>query len=381
LIFNAETQRKTTEIMIAIRNRTLLIKIFASLCLSVSFLVFSGCGKRGLPVPPKEKVLQRVEITGFQRGNQIILSWKMPARNAKKGSVTNISRADIYRLAEPLNAPLHLSEEEFANRSTLVAALALTNADFGAKALSYKDALEFAGQPARLRYAVRFVNASGQKAGFSNALLIEPTSKVAASPTELVADASQDAIRLKWLPPVANIDGSTPPSLLGYNVYRSTSQKEPGKLLNRSPITSAGFDDEFFEFGKDYFYFVRALSIGTQAEPIESAESNIVRFKAVDTFAPAAPSAITVAASPTMISIFWAVNIEKDIVGYKIYRSEDKDLQKDKWTLVTPELLKSNTFQDTKVEADKTYYYYLIATDKFGNVSEASEIVSETAPE
>ena len=151
-------------------------------------------------------------------------------------------------------------------------------------------------------------------------------------------------------------------------------------MLNKTPVTAAGFDDEFFDFGKEYYYFVRAISIGTQAEPIESAESNILKFKAVDTFAPAAPSAITVAAAPTAISIFFAVNIEKDVVGYKIYRSEDKDLPTDKWTPLTPELLKTNTFQDAKVESGKTYFYYLTATDKFGNVSEPSEVVSETVP-
>ena len=82
-------------------------------------------------------------------------------------------------------------------------------------------------------------------------------------------------------------------------------------------------------------------------------------------------------------SRFWgviAVNPEKDVVGYKIYRSIDKDLTKDQWTLLTPELLKTNTFQDTKVESGKTYYYYMTATDKFGNVSDLSEVVSETVP-
>lgn len=339
-----------------------------------------GCGKRGAPVPPKERVLQRVDISGFQRGNQIILSWQMPARNAKKGSVLNISRADIYRLAEPINAPLQLSEEDFANRSNLIAAMPITDADFGLKSLTYKDTLEFAGQASRLRYAIRFVNASGQKAAFSNAMLIEPTSKVAVNPTVLTAEAAQDAIRLKWLPSQANIDASTPVSILGYNVYRSTSLKEPGKLLNKAPVTAANFEDEFFEFEKEYYYFVRAVSVGTQAEPIESAESNVLKFKAVDTFAPSPPSAITVAAAPTTISIFFAVNVEKDIVGYKIYRSTDQNIPLDQWTLMTPELLKTNTFRDTKVESEKTYYYYLTATDKFGNVSEPSEIASETVP-
>ena len=248
------------------------------------------------------------------------------------------------------------------------------------KTLTYKDTLEFAGQAARLTYAIRFVNASGQKAAFSNALLIEPTSKVASNPNQLTAEATQDAIRLTWQPSRSNIDTSTPPSLLGYNIYRSTSPKEPGRLLNKIPVTSASYDDEFFEFGKEYYYFVRAVSVGTQAEPIESAESNVLKFKAVDTFAPAAPASITVAAAPTTISIFWPVNLQKDVVGYRIFRSEDKDMPKDKWMLLTPELLKTTTFQDTKVESGKTYFYYLTAMDNFNNVSEPSEIVSETVP-
>ncbi len=343
-------------------------------------LLSIGCGKRGVPVPPKERVLQRVEISGYQRGNQVILSWKMPTRNAAVGSVLNISRADVYRLAEPVTAPLQLSEEEFANRSTLVAAMPITNADFGAKELLYKDTLAFAGQAARLRYAIRFVNASGQKAAFSNSLLIEPTSKVAGTPGSLVAEPSQDAIRLKWQPPASNIDGSAPVSILGYNIYRSTSEKVPAIKLNKTPLSATDFDDDFFDFGTDYFYFVRAVSVGVQAEPVESSESNIVKFKAVDTFAPTAPSAITVAAAPGTISIFFAVNPEKDIAGYKIYRSTDANLPKARWDLLTPEFVKTNTFQDTKIESGKTYYYYLTATDKAGNVSPPSETVSETAP-
>lgn len=352
----------------------------APLTLLALVVLISACGKRGVPTPPKERVLQRVEISGYQRGNQIVLSWKMPARNASTGSVLNISRADIYRLAEPVTSPLQLSEEEFANRSTLIAAMPISVADFGNKTIFYKDSLAFAGQAARLRYAIRFVNAEGQKAAFSNSLLIEPTSKVASGPSSLLAEASQDATRLKWDAPKTNIDGSTPVSTFGYNIYRSTSEKEPGKMLNKTPVTATGFDDEFFEFGKDYYYFVRAVSVGVQAEPVESHESNVIKFKAIDTFAPSAPSAITLAAAPNTISIFFAVNPEKDIAGYKIYRSTHRDVDKLRWQLLTPEFLKTNTFQDNKVESGKTYYYYITATDKAGNVSPLSDVVSETVP-
>jgi fibronectin type 3 domain-containing protein len=275
---------------------------------------------------------------------------------------------------------LQLSEEEFSNRSTLIAALALTDADFGLKTINYKDELEFAGQAARIRYAIRFVNSSGQKAAFSNTFLIEPTSKIASSPSDLVAKASQESISLRWHAPTTNVDGSSPASILGYNVYRSISAKEPAKLLNQTPVKATEFNDEFFEFEKDYFYFVRAVSLGTGAAPVESAESNIVKFKAVDVFPPSAPGSITLAAAPGVISIFFAVNPEKDVIGYKIYRSEDPDIPKEQWKLLTPELSKTNTYQDLRLPSGKVIYYYITAVDKFGNVSQPSEVVSERVP-
>src|SRR5215203_5255101 len=213
--------------------------------IAVVLLIGLSCGKRKPPQPPEEKVAQRVEITGFQRGNQVVLSWTMPAKNAQKGSLLNIDRADVYRLAEPLSSPPTLSEEEFASRSTLVASLKIRDSDFEAKALSYSDTLQFAGQAARLRYAIRFVNSSGQKAAFSSFLLLEPAAKIAGSPTSLSATLTQEAVALDWDPPTANVDLSTPINLLGYNVYRSSSEDVPGKLLNKTPISDTSFRDEF----------------------------------------------------------------------------------------------------------------------------------------
>lgn len=351
----------------------------AALALSVLGLV-GACGKRKPPLPPTERVMQRADVSGFQRGNQVILSWKMPMLNAPAGSVLNVSRADVYRLTEQLNAPQSLSEEEFASRSQIVATIPLTGDDFGAKTLQYTDTLQFAGQPARIRYAIRFVNASGQRAAFSNFFLLEPTARVATAPRSLVTRLSQEAIRLSWTPPASNVDGTTASNIMGYNIYRAESEKSPAKLQNQTPVGNTAFEDRFFDFEKQYYYFVRAVSLGTNAAPIESSESNIVNIKPVDSFPPSAPAAITIAATPTAISIFFPANPETDVEGYNVYRSEDANLPNDQWTLLNKELLKANTYQDGAVQSGKTYFYYVIAIDKYKNVSEASEVVSETVP-
>jgi len=324
--------------------------------------------------------MQRAEVSGFQRGNQVILSWKMPMLNAAEGSLLHISRADVYRLTERLDAPQSLSEEEFASRSQVVATIPLTKEDFGAKTLQYTDTLQFAGQAARIRYAIRFVNASGQRAAFSNFFLLEPAARIASAPGSLAFDLSQEALRLKWNPPAENVDGSTPANILGYNVYRSQSERSPAMLLNQTPVSDAVFEDRFFEFERDYFYFVRAVSLGTNAAPSESSESNILKIKPRDTFAPSAPAAITIAATPTSISLFFPANPETDVEGYSIYRSTDGNLPKAEWTLLTKDLWKATTYRDESIEGGKTYFYYVTATDKYKNVSPASEVVSETVP-
>ncbi|MCU1288395.1 MAG: Fibronectin type protein [Acidobacteria bacterium] len=355
-------------------NKTALAFTLCALLITIS------CGKRKPPLPPVESVSQRVEINGFQRGGQIILSWRMPARNASEGNVLSINRADIYRLVEAADSPLTLTEEEFASRSTLIGNLQISNSDFALQRLTYTDTLEFAAQPVRIRYAIRFVNNSGQKAAFSNFLLIDPSANVAGNPEALSASVSQDGVLLKWQAPRANINGSVPVNILGYNLYRSDSKNDTAKLLNAAPVSDTNYSDNLFEFNKEYFYFVRSVSVGGGGEPVESLESNIVRITPVDAFPPSAPGAITIAAAPLNLSIFFATNPEKDIAGYRIYRSTDPNLSKSVWTLLTKELLTANTFQDTNVETGKTYYYYLTAVDTAGNISEPSEIVSETLP-
>jgi hypothetical protein len=346
----------------------------------VALLISAGCGKRKPPLPPIEKVPQRVEISGFQRGNKIHLSWTMAARNAADGSVLNISRADIYRLTEPANSSSNLSEEEFASRSTLIATIPISDSDFARKQMTFTDTLNFAGQSARIRYAIRFANATGQKAGFSNFLVIEPTAKAADVPKDLKFNVSQNSIGISWNPPTQNIDGSTPPNILGFNIYRIDDEKNVQKVLNNSPVTNNEFADKTFEFERNYTYFVRTVSLGSNGVPLESADSEVIKVFPKDNFPPSAPGSVTVAASPNTISIFFASNIENDIAGYKIYRSTDRNLPKSEWSLLTPQLLTTNTFQDTSVESGKTYFYYLTAVDKFGNVSETSDVVSETVP-
>jgi predicted phage tail protein len=359
------------------------IQITLLVALLVSFGV--ACGKRRPPLPPTERVQQRTEsLSGIQRGNQVILSWPAPRRNAPDPSVQSIRRIDVYRLAEKPRAPLPLTEEEFAARSTLIGSVTYDEIKNAGDTLTYTDNLELSGEPTRLRYAVRYVNAAGQRAAFSNFLLLEPAARVAKPPTLIATgkEISEAAITISWEPPVANIDGSTPVNLLGYNIYRvaeSESEVSPAPM-NTVLVAGTRYVDQTFKFGETYRYIVRSVSLGTEGGQVESLNSNSIAVSPKDVFAPSAPTSITVAAAPGRLSIFFPANPEADVAGYNIYRSTDPDLPKGQWTKLNGSLLTRTTFQDEKVESGKRYYYYLTAVDEAGNVSVESEVVSEVVP-
>jgi hypothetical protein len=359
----------------------LTITVIAVLLASVAV----GCGKRRPPQPPIERVQQRTELlSGAQRGNQVILSWPAPLRNAPDSSVQSIRRIDVYRLAEKPEAPLPLTEEEFSARSTLVGSVTYDEIRNAGDNVSYVDRLELAGQPTRLRYAISYVNAAGQHAAFSNFLLIEPAARVAQPPTLVSTgvEIAEAGITISWQPPSANIDGSTPVNLLGYNVYRENeSQTEFGQTpLNTALITGTQYLDKAIKFGENYRYVVRSVSLGTEGAQVESLNSDTVSVSPRDVFAPSAPAELSIVAAPGRISIFFPANPESDIAGYNVYRSTDPNLPKDGWTKLNPALLTRTTFQDDRVEAQRRYYYYITATDLVGNVSPPSEVVSETVP-
>ncbi len=361
------------------------IKLPFALCLVTLLFSVHGCGKRRPPQPPVEGVPQRTELlSGFQRGNQIILNWPAPRRNAPDGSVQSIRRVDIFRLAEEADDPLSLTEEEFSTRSTLIGSVPFEAIQGEGGTITYTDVLTL-NEPVRLRYAVRYVNASNQRASFSNFLIIEPAAAISQPPVlDPKPEVTQDAINVRWNAPSANLDGSTPANLLGYNVYRSArTPNEParGPLNGDQPLNATQFPDRTFNFGEEYSYIVRAVSLGTGGLPVESLDSNAVTLTPVDIFPPASPGRPTAGpAGSGRISIFFPANVERDVVGYNLFRSTDENLPKERWTRLNRALLTRTTFQDDAAQTGVKYFYYVTAVDSAGNTSPSSEVESETAP-
>src|SRR5262249_56632036 len=114
------------------------------------------------------------------------------------------------------------------------------------------------------------------------------------------------------------------------------------------------------------------------SDVIESDASRPFNHTPKDTFPPAPPKPITIASINSIVSVFWPLSAEPDVVGYNIYRTEDENAPPEKWVKLNSDLYKTASFRDDHVQVGKKYFYQITAVDASGNESARSETASET---
>src|SRR5215813_9370994 len=98
-----------------LRRNGHILRLSLSLSLFISVFL-PACGKVGPPLPPERRETLHVEnLNVEQRGAHLILS--LPFTRTPK---TPLQRIDVYRLVEPLDAPMGLPIETFSERASVV---------------------------------------------------------------------------------------------------------------------------------------------------------------------------------------------------------------------------------------------------------------------
>jgi hypothetical protein len=200
-------------------------------------------------------------------------------------------------------------------------------------------------------------------------------------------EVTQSAIELSWAAPklAAEDSGLT---VSAYHVYRGeldgcapvpaggdlSHAKWKNPLILLAPAQSNAYSDTFFEFGKTYVYLVRSVTIA-EGSPIESDDSAPAMVTPRDTFPPAEPQNVVAAVLPgpngaLVVDLSWSLNVESDLAGYRIYRSEKEG---ERGQLLQTDVLPSPAFRDSYVEAGHRYWYSVTAMDRAGNESSASQ--------
>ena len=206
--------------------------------------------------------------------------------------------------------------------------------------------LERHGLSQTLRYAVRVLDRRGRPSAWVAAP--DLVMLVAADPpVGLTAEPTGAGVRLVWSGAAES----------GYNLYRSIADGA-SVALNEVPIRAEEFLDEDARIGEVYTYRVRALLADGRPRR-ESADSDAAIVTAVDEFAPQPPQGLVAVQEGAGVRLFWDPSPERDVAGYRVYRSLDGAA----FVAIGPDLLEHPLYLDTVVRAGQRVRYRVTAVD------------------
>jgi hypothetical protein len=206
-----------------------------------------------------------------------------------------------------------------------------------------------------LRYVI--IGRAGNRPGTPSPVLEVPlVATVPPPPQNAQATYDETSVKLSW--------GAEPTET--FRVYRSVDGKEDGPALNAAPLTTPAFTAPV-EFGVERCFLIRAAVVRGPVS-IESDPSAPVCLKAVDTFATAAPTGLSLLPTEDHNQLTWTAVSAPDLAGYLVFRAEEGVPAR----ALTPEVITDTNYTDRTVKSGAHYTYTVVAVDKAGNRSAPS---------
>jgi hypothetical protein len=356
------------------------------------FLLAAGCGAPGEPLPPTPPIPQAIaDLAGKQAGDGVLLTFTMPGKSTLGEKLQQLPAFEVLR--GTLRADGTPDPKSFRVVDTVPGALVARYSQRGlvqfVDPVSPSDPQLRSGQPFVYRVHTLFSAKRPSPDSKDVTLRLYP---VAERITSLDASVTEQGIELKWPAPTRTSAGDPLSGLEGYHVYRGelepatagVAASDPQQAKWKSPLLQLGatpttdYRDSGFDYGKTYAYLVRSL-IESPGGALESSDSPLAIVTPKDTFPPAAPQAIVVAIQPeaapgsVAVELSWSINVEPDLAGYRVYRSEQEGVR---GVLLTPDLLPSPAYRDNSVRSGQHYWYTVTAVDRSGNESAPSLAVA-----
>ena len=354
------------------------------------FYFLAGCGAPGEPRAPSPQVPAAIaDLSARQDGDGVQLSFSPPSKSISGESLASAPAVEILRGS--LKPDGSADSRSFRVVDTIPGAL-IDNYGSG-NHLQITDPIapeEIKAHPgAAVAYEVRTRVSQKRASADSNVVFVRiyPVPERIAS---VEARLTESAIELSWPAPARTSAGdplSSAPTR--YRIYRaeavtpsaaSSSTQVPSQGRREPPsaslatVESNSYSDTSFNFDRTYIYTVRSV-IQVEGQELESSVSGAVTVAPRDTFPPAAPQGLVAALLPgatpgTFVAeLSWSINLETDLAGYRVYRSEQENV---KGQLLTVELLPAPADRDTSVERGHRYWYTVTAVDRAGNESAPS---------
>jgi len=356
------------------------------------FLLAAGCGAPGEPQPPTPPVPQAIaDLTAKQAGDGVLLTFTMPGKSTLGERLQQVPTFEVLRgTVQPDGTP---DPKSFRVVDTVPGTLVARYSQRGQvqfiDPVSPTDPQLRSGQPFVYRVRTLF---SPKRPSLDSKEMTLRLYPVAERISSLDASLTEQGINLKWAAPTRTSAGEPLSAVQEYHVYRGeldpatagAAASDPLQAKWKSPLlqlgatTTTDYRDSGFDYGKTYAYLVRSV-IGSPAGVLESSDSPLAIVTPKDTFPPAAPQGIVAAIQPgttpgsVAVELSWSINVEPDLAGYRVYRSEQEGAR---GALLTPELLPSPAYRDNSVQSGQRYWYTVTAVDRSGNESAPSLAVA-----
>jgi hypothetical protein len=349
------------------------------------FLISGGCGAPGEPVPPSPPVPVAIkDLAAHQAGDGVQLTFTLPSNSISGQKLAAPPAVEILRGAAKPDGSA--DTKSFRVVYTIPGALVDNYRADGRVVFTDPIAPEETKlhPGGAIAYAIRTRASQKRASADSNgvSLRVFPVPALIAS---VEARVTESAIELTWPVPAATAAGEPVTAITGYKVYRAETHPAgsapPGQdlpqgkpeahpaLLASSETNS--FRDTSMVFDHTYIYVVRSV-IQAEGNELESSDSQAVTVTPHDIFPPAAPQGLVAAVLPgatsgtVLVELSWSINLETDLAGYRVYRSEQEGTR---GQLVTPDLLPTPAVRDTSVEPGHRYWYTVTAVDRARNES------------
>jgi len=359
------------------------------------FLLAAGCGAPGEPQPPTPPVPQAIaDLTAKQAGDGVLLTFTMPGKSTLGERLQQVPTFEVLRgTVQPDGTP---DPKSFRVVDTVPGTLVARYSQRGQvqfiDPVSPTDPQLRSGQPFVYRVRTLF---SPKRPSLDSKEMTLRLYPVAERISSLDASLTEQGINLKWAAPTRTSAGEPLSAVQEYHVYRGEldpatagvaagdplQAKWKSPLLQLGATTTTDYRDSGFDYGKTYAYLVRSV-IASPAGMLESSDSPLAMVTPKDTFPPTAPQGIVAAIQPgttpgsVAVELSWSINVEPDLAGYRVYRSEQEGARGARGALLTPELLPSPAYRDNSVQSGQRYWYTVTAVDRSGNESAPSLAVA-----
>lgn len=381
--------RKGTAFPISTRRPAQIFAIFYFL-FSI-FLISSGCGAPGNPVPPSPPVPAAInDLAAHQAGDGVELTFTLPSSSISGERLPASPAVEILRGNTKPDGSA--DAKSFRVVYTIPGAL-MANYQVDGR-ISFTDPIapeETKAHPGgALAYVFR-TRASRKRASADSNVVTVRVYPVPAPITSVEARVTESGVELSWPEPTTTAAGDPVPTIAGYRIYRSEihstsasppQEPSPGKPESHAALLAAtesnSYRDTSVVFDHTYVYTVRSF-IRVEGKELESSDSPPVTVTPRDIFPPAAPQGLVAALLPgvtpgtVLVDLSWSINLETDLAGYRVYRSEQEGTR---GQLVTSDLLPTPALRDTTVEPGHRYWYTVTAVDRAGNESAPSTPVA-----